>query len=146
MTPHESVADTYFDIPKIVLGGNDDNVLALKEGHEACMFRKNNECSIYTARPLVCRPFPFIYSLKAESDPEFTLNKEARKFCKGIGIGSDKFDFSKLKKTILAMETERNRFSKTIQNWNEKVTKGRIINPSLDDLVKFLLPLTKYQC
>jgi Fe-S-cluster containining protein len=146
MRPHESVADTYFDSPKIVLSGKNNNILALKEAHNACMFLENNQCSIYRARPLVCRPFPFTYSLKGKSDAEFTLNKEAQKFCKGIGIGSEKFDFSKLKKTVLTMETERDKLRKRVQNWNEKVTKGRINRPRLSDLIEFLLPPTKQQC
>lgn len=143
--PHESVADTYFDTPKIVSGGNDDNVLALRERHGACMFRKKNKCSIYTARLLVCRPFPFTYSLKHKSDADFTLDKESRSFCRGVGIGSEKFDFTQLKKTVRAMETERDRLKKRIQTWNKKVTSGRIDKPSLGNLVKFLLPATRHQ-
>jgi Fe-S-cluster containining protein len=146
MRPHESVADTYFDTPMIVLGGKNDNVLALKEAHNACMFRKNNQCSIYRARPLVCRPFPFTYSLRGKSDPEFTLNQEARKFCKGIGIGSEKFDFIKLQKTVLLMESERDKLRRRIQSWNEKVTKGRIDRPKLRVLIDFLLPPAKRRC
>jgi len=143
--PHESVASTYFDTPRIVLGGNDDNVLALKEGHGACMFRKKNKCSIYNARPLVCRPFPFTYSLKGSSDADFTVNDDAPKFCKGVGKGSEKFDFSQLKRTVRVMETERNRLRKRIDRWNKKVTKGQIDKPRLNDLVRFLLPAAKPQ-
>jgi Fe-S-cluster containining protein len=145
MRPHESVANTYFDVPKIILGKNNDNVLSLKERHDACIFRKDNRCSIYPARPLVCRPFPFTYELKRKSDPEFTLNKEARTFCKGIGIGSENFDFSRLKNAVLTMETERERLKKKVQKWNEKVSKGKIDRPSLDALIEFLAPPIKRQ-
>jgi Fe-S-cluster containining protein len=141
--PDESVADTYFDTPKIGLGDQDDYVLALKENGRACMFRKGCKCSIYSARPLVCRPFPFRYSLKGKNDFEFSVNGEARGFCKGLGIGSEKFDFAELSKVVRVMETERGRFDKQIQKWNAKVTKGRIDKPSVIDLIRFLLPSIK---
>jgi Fe-S-cluster containining protein len=145
MRPHESVADTYFDVPKIMLGKSNDNVLSLRERHGACMFRKNNRCSIYVARPMVCRPFPFTYELKGKRDPEFTLNKEAQTFCKGIGVGSENFEFSRLKKAALAMENERERLEKRVEKWNEKVSKGRINRPSFDDLIEFLVPAVSRQ-
>lgn len=141
--PHESVADTYFDTPKIGLGDQDDNVLTLKENGRACMFCKGSKCDIYSARPLVCRPFPFNYSLKGKNDFEFSVNNEARGFCKGLGIGSEKFDFTELAKMVRVMETERNTFGKQIQKWNAKVTKGRIDKPSVIDLITFLLPEIK---
>lgn len=138
--PDDSVASTYFDTPKIVLGDKDDNVLALKEGHDACMFRKKNKCSIHSSRPLVCRPFPFTYELRGKSDAEFTIHKGAKSFCKGLGAGSEKFDFTVLTKTVRVMETERDRFRTRIQKWNAKVTKGQINKPSIIELIKFLFP------
>jgi len=43
------------------------------------------------------------------------------------------------------METERERLKKKVQKWNEKVSKGRIDRPSLDDLIEFLIPPIRRQ-
>jgi Fe-S-cluster containining protein len=141
--PDERVASTYFDVPKIVLGDQNNNILSLREGHSACMFHKKNKCSIYGARPLVCRPFPFIYEIRGKKGVEFSVNDEAKSFCKGIGVESEDFDFTELTRTVREMETERETFRAKIQEWNAKVTKGQKSNPSIADLVRFLLPRIK---
>jgi Fe-S-cluster containining protein len=141
--PHESVSETYFDTPKIRFGDEDNNVLALKEEDEACMFRKGTKCTIYGARPLICRPFPFNYSLRSGRGIEFTVNEEARSFCKGLGVGSTEFDFKELSGTVHLMEMERTSFRKEIKKWNAKVTNGRTAKPRIIDLIKFLVPSIK---
>jgi len=56
--------------------------LKRKRGSEECIFLKNNICSIYSLRPLVCRLFPFAYS-----ENELSIHPWASKNCEGLGKG-----------------------------------------------------------
>jgi len=66
-----------------------------KTAEGKCVFLKENKCTIYPMRPLICRFYPF--ELKFEKDNQlhvfdFTLE------CPGIGQGKDfsKIDFERL--------------------------------------------------
>ncbi len=61
---------------------NVDGRLSLNElpTHYDCVFLKNNQCTVYAARPVQCRTFPWWTStLKSRKDWE-----EAALFCEGI--------------------------------------------------------------
>ena len=59
--------------------------LSLKEkANFDCIFWEENGCSVYPARPLQCRAFPFWHSLL---DSSKTWNHIA-KYCSGIGKGT----------------------------------------------------------
>lgn len=66
-----------------------------KTSEGKCVFLKENQCTIYQIRPLICRFYPF--ELKFDKDKQshvfdFTLE------CPGIGQGKDfsKIDFERL--------------------------------------------------
>jgi len=48
-----------------------------------CIFLKNNRCTIYSLRPLICRFYPFELKIAANQKPEFLYTDE----CPGIGKG-----------------------------------------------------------
>lgn len=51
-----------------------------KPGSNDCLFLKNNQCTVYEARPTQCRTFPWwVYHLREPSDWE-----DAAKRCEGI--------------------------------------------------------------
>ena len=61
-----------------------DTVISLKENEDySCIFLEKNLCSIYTARPLQCRTYPFWESIVASKE---TWTNEKR-FCSGIDMG-----------------------------------------------------------
>ena len=64
-----------------------NNFLHLKEVRKNgdCIFLHNKKCSIYTARPIQCRTWPFWNdNMNAKK-----WNSEIAKFCPGIGKGKE---------------------------------------------------------
>lgn len=49
----------------------------------SCIFLRNNNCSIYKMRPLVCRFYPFYLKQVGNKDYVFSFTKE----CPGLGRG-----------------------------------------------------------
>jgi len=138
MEPDDSIIQTYRDFPKIRLKDGDNFVLMLSQQDDGCMFLKNNKCRIYEARPLVCRPFPFEYSIEKGGKVEFSVNEEARTFCKGLGKGSRNFDFTKLRRSALAMESQNDAFRRKIQKWNANASDRKINSSRIGALIEFL--------
>ena len=69
-----------------------------------CQFLENKKCTIYTARPIQCRTWPFWN----ENMNAKKWNKEIVKFCPGIGKGK-LISISKIKKIINKdIENEKN--------------------------------------
>jgi Fe-S-cluster containining protein len=62
-----------------------NGVVALKDkpNSKDCQFLKERQCSVYKARPLQCRTWPFW----PENMNAKTWNKEIKTFCPGIGEG-----------------------------------------------------------
>ena len=62
----------------------DDGELVLHMEDDDCVFLEGTRCSVYTARPLQCRTFPFW--------PRFLKTKKAwqelKQFCPGIDTGT----------------------------------------------------------
>ncbi|MGA2387098.1 MAG: YkgJ family cysteine cluster protein [Candidatus Bathyarchaeia archaeon] len=77
-------------------GDNGPYVYEMKKSSEGkCVFLKDNRCSIYPLRPLICMFYPF--------ELKFAKNKQSHSFdftveCPGINQGKvlDKTDFKKL--------------------------------------------------
>jgi Fe-S-cluster containining protein len=138
MEPDDSVIQTYKDFPKIRLKDGDNFVLVLSQKNDDCMFLKDNRCSIYRARPLVCKPFPFEYSIEKRGEIEFSINMEARVFCKGLGKGSRSFDFTELRRSAVAIESQNDAFRRKAQEWNGKASNRKINSSRIRVLIEFL--------
>nr|MDO8135105.1 YkgJ family cysteine cluster protein [Candidatus Njordarchaeum guaymaensis] len=138
MEPDNSVIQTYKDFPKIRLKDGDNFVLVLSPKNYGCMFLKDNKCSIHEARPLVCKPFPFEYSIEKGGEVEFSINIEARTFCKGLGKGSSNFDFTDLGRSAVAMESQNDAFRRKAQEWNGKAFNRKINSSRMGVLIEFL--------
>lgn len=54
-----------------------------KDARGKCIFLKENECQIYSIRPLVCRFYPFWLERRADGTFSFKVTDE----CAGIGFG-----------------------------------------------------------
>ena len=60
-----------------------ENEFHFKQLNPHCPFLKHNQCSIYKARPLQCRTWPFW----PEHMEKHIWEKEVKKVCAGIGKG-----------------------------------------------------------
>ncbi len=58
----------------------------LNKTNKKCIFLKENQCTIYEIRPMICRFYPFELSLSTNNLHKFNFTKE----CPGIGIGKQK--------------------------------------------------------
>jgi hypothetical protein len=137
--PDDSVMKTYEDYPKIRLEDGDSFVLVLSEKGDSCMFLENNRCSIYEARPMVCRPFPFQYSAKKGGEIGFSVNEEAHTFCRGLGKGMSDFDFAKLKISATAIESQNKAFREKARKWNANAASRHINSSRIAALIDFLV-------
>lgn len=54
-----------------------------KKDQPDCMFLKNKRCSIYEARPMQCRTWPFWPEVMGAKE----WNTEVKSFCPGVGKG-----------------------------------------------------------
>ena len=75
-------------------------------GNGKCIFLKQNQCTIYALRPLICRFYPFELKIGQNQKPEFLHTNE----CPGIGKGKTlrEIDFRKLfKKAQTGARMER---------------------------------------
>jgi Fe-S-cluster containining protein len=80
----------------VEVNGKHPYVYEMKKSSEGkCVFLKNNQCSIYSSRPLICMFYPF--------ELKFNENKESHDFeftveCPGVNQGKllDKADFKRL--------------------------------------------------
>lgn len=62
----------------------EDGIWKLKNGPtEACQFLQNKRCSVYAARPMQCRTWPFW----PETMKPKAWTGEVAKFCPGVGKG-----------------------------------------------------------
>lgn len=59
------------------------DIWQLKGFEEACVFLKNNKCTVYKARPTQCRTWPFW----PENMSPKAWSKEVKSFCPGVGKG-----------------------------------------------------------
>lgn len=74
----------------------EDGFTEIKDTHPSiCIFHKNNKCSIYPARPIQCRLYPF-WSTLMKKETVFFKEK-----CPGIGKG-DLVNFDKITDSIIA--------------------------------------------
>ena len=71
-----------------------------------CIFLKNKRCSIYSARPIQCRTWPFW----EENMQAKKWNHSLKNFCPGIGKGK-KINYLKIKKIV---EKDKKNEKKTI--------------------------------
>ena len=55
----------------------------IRDFTDACSFLKENKCSVYQARPMQCRTWPFW----PENMGAKAWNKEVTSFCPGVGKG-----------------------------------------------------------
>lgn len=63
--------------------GSDAHLSLTEQANRDCVFWKDGGCSVYAARPLQCRTYPFWGTIV---DEESHWDEEARE-CPGIGIG-----------------------------------------------------------
>ncbi len=75
--------------------GKEPYVYEMKKDGGNCIFLKNNQCTIYESRPLICRFYPFEFKF---SDDQDCYKFEETLECIGIGKGKtmNHADFERL--------------------------------------------------
>jgi Fe-S-cluster containining protein len=61
-------------------------------GNGKCVFLKNNYCTIYSLRPLICRFYPFELKTTANQKHEFLYTDECPSIGKGKTLSKNYFD------------------------------------------------------
>ncbi|MHC1591247.1 MAG: YkgJ family cysteine cluster protein [Candidatus Helarchaeales archaeon] len=150
--PDESVEETYEDIPRPLLEDYETPALILVlKSDEYCDFYSNNEkgCTIYPARPLVCRFFPFTYEYEEVPDysnpPDdletypvtFTINEDSN-YCPGIKKGTE-YDFDLLTKLTHQTTREDAEFEHLINIWNIEVLFCKRLDYDQETFFKYLI-------
>ncbi|MBC8292078.1 MAG: YkgJ family cysteine cluster protein [Proteobacteria bacterium] len=77
----------------------------IKMDSDACPFfnRENNCCSVYEARPLQCRTFPFWDSMLTGNAGRLSWRSSARRMCEGVGQGN-KWPAAQVNKLVAEMK------------------------------------------
>jgi len=77
----------------------------IKMDSDACPFfnREKNCCSVYEARPLQCRTFPFWDSMLTGNAGRLSWRSSARRMCEGVGQGS-KWPATEVNKLVADMK------------------------------------------
>jgi len=107
----------------------------IKKENGECIFLKNNRCSIYPARPLVCRSFPFVFSVEKGWLKWGLATKSGE--CIGVGLGEE-ISTKDLEKLGLLVINELEEFKKLARRWNTQVYLEDI-TPTPLNLIRFLL-------
>ncbi|MFX1451845.1 MAG: YkgJ family cysteine cluster protein [Promethearchaeota archaeon] len=149
--PEDDILDSYADVPKILVEDiiSENLVLVIKSDavEQYCYFYDDDKkCTIYPARPLVCRFFPFVYEYEEDSEaallenPEDITfsNYEDSKYCKGLGKGK-KIDLEKLKKVTVQTIQEDLEYEKKVKIWNIRVLFNQIKNCEESDFLNYIL-------
>ncbi|MGQ9720339.1 MAG: YkgJ family cysteine cluster protein [Candidatus Jordarchaeum sp.] len=90
-----------------------------KKSDGSCVFLNDNLCEVYPGRPMVCRSFPFVFSVK-NGWLSWGFMARAEDICPGLGKGeivSEK-SLEKFGKKIL---DEVEEFKKIVTYWNSQV-------------------------
>lgn len=104
-------------------------VLCLKNTNNICVFLKDDKCSIYDKRPLICRTYPHyvdkdkVKTMKNLCPLKWHLNKDQEKLLRN--------NYNNLLLNFLAFET-------ICDEWNKIVTKD-------DNLDNFIIFVKKYK-
>jgi len=127
-------------IPKIKFKG-DKYYLALRtKSNRACIFlTKEGECSVHPFKPLVCRFYPFVYSVSGDGRIKIKVNKDAAKECPGL-ILDDKPIEREIELRLIRLAKARIRelelYRKAVSFWNLELYSR---NLKVEELIDFLL-------
>ena len=148
--PEDYVMESYEDVPKVLIKDFDSEniVLVLKSDiiDKYCYFFNQVKCSIYPARPLVCRFFPIVYEYEDGSEAELIERPEDIKFsvfeegkyCKGMGQGKE-FEFDKLREITVQTIKEDIEYKNKVNTWNIRVIFNQIKEWDEEHFLKYIL-------
>lgn len=121
----------------------------LKNNLGECFFydKEKMKCLIYNIRPMLCRTFPFSFSMltykdnKAREDFEIFYTEKAKNYCPGIGSDSpiikDDYWIKIGSETIQELE-KNHRFN---ENWNKSVKNGNVI-PNVKNYISVIYKIS----
>ncbi|MBS7287236.1 MAG: YkgJ family cysteine cluster protein [Candidatus Freyarchaeota archaeon] len=111
-------------------------ILGLRKRDDgSCIFLQNNLCSIYPARPMTCRTFPFTFSIQ-DGWIKYGIVTRARDICPGLGKGKE-IDEDQLAEIGWKAITELKKYSKITALWKRVTQSGVPAIPEL--LIKLIL-------
>jgi Fe-S-cluster containining protein len=99
-------------------------IIGMKRIDEVCVFRKNDRCSIYAHRPLMCGMHPYTPRDEREEEPEFNL--ECHHGCRGITKGPlSPRDLKRLQDDFDTFSRREWHYDDLVKRWNRKGRKDR---------------------
>ncbi len=117
----------------------------LKNDLSECYFyeKKNAKCLIYQIRPMLCRTFPFSFSVSNDiknkdiGDNEIFYTEKARLYCPGIGSDSPIIKYDYWIKIGIETLKELEKNDHFNDNWNKSVKNGKII-PNVKNYISMI--------
>ncbi len=96
-------------------------LMALRRKNHRCLFlSRENFCTIYPARPITCRTFPYMIYRPQAPSPEVRINTAIRCKCK---YGPET-DFDELVAAALREEEEDAAYHEKVERWNRRGYHG----------------------
>lgn len=132
-------------IPPIITQNGPAFIALRKKENGTCIFlNRNKKCSIYPARPGICRTFPFhfhanpIKSPKKRLDINLNLAEKAIEYCEGFNEDYDEIDPEYWLNIGKYTVTDILKENSLINRWNQAVKEGKITNLA-ENYIKIIL-------
>jgi len=127
-------------IPRIKFRSQEYYLALRSKPNRACIFlTRDGECSVHSFKPLVCRFYPFVYSVKRDGSIEIKVNKDAINECPGLILDGKPLEEElkfKLMRLARARIRELKLYSEAIEKWNWELYSE---SSRVEDLLEFLL-------
>lgn len=131
-------------IPRIKFRDQEYYLALRSKSNSACiLLTKDGKCSVHSFKPLVCRFYPFIYSIRRDGTIRIKVNEDAIKECPGLILDGKPIERElefKLIRLAKARIRELKLFSEAIKKWNWELYSR---NSKVEDLLEFLLSEAK---
>lgn len=126
--------------PQIKFKGQEYYLALRSRPNHACIFlTKDGKCSVHSFKPLVCRFYPFIYSIRNDGSIEIKINEEAIGECPGLILNGKPLEkelkFKLIKLARIRIE-ELELYNEAIEKWNWELYSE---SSKIEDLLEFLL-------
>lgn len=127
-------------VPRIRFRGEEHYLALRSRSNRACIFlTKSGKCSVHPFKPLVCRFYPFVYSVKGNGAIEIKVNEDAAKECPGLILDGKPIERElelKLVRLAKVRIRELELYGKAVEEWNWELYSE---HSRIDDLLEFLL-------
>ncbi len=127
-------------IPKLLFRGR-ERYLALRTrlGGGCVFLLDSGKCSVHPFKPLVCRFYPFVYSVRPDGSIEISVSESAAKECPGLVLDGGPID-ERIRASLARLARVRLRelelYRRAAAEWSGELDHSRA---RLSELVEFLM-------